>query len=118
MIIQFILMKKNDPWNIITGQLEAKEIQGKMEMLGKKMDDLKLEVFEVTKGKYETFFPQKFQTTAALKENVDKVLGDFTEAKEKIESEVSEVFPPIIVWLDPDDTLSNLLLWKNPSVNV
>lgn len=111
-------MKKNDPWNIITGQLEAKEIQGKMEMLGKKMDDLKLEVYEVTKGKYETFFPQKFQTTSALKENVDKVLGDFTEAKEKIESEVSEVFPPIIVWLDPDDTLSNLLLWKNPSVNV
>ncbi|XP_061173737.1 centromere/kinetochore protein zw10 homolog isoform X2 [Saccostrea echinata] len=70
------------------GQLEAKEIQGKMEVLSKKMEDLKLEVYEVTKGKYVDFFPQRLQTTLSLKENVDKVTEDLHEAKEKIENEV------------------------------
>lgn len=70
------------------GQLEAKAIQGKMDLLGKKMEDLKLEIFEVTRGKYVDFFTQKLQATSALVENVEKVSGDLHDAKEKIENDV------------------------------
>lgn len=60
-----------------------------MDLLGKKMEDLKLEIFEVTRGKYVDFFTQKLQATSALVENVEKVSGDLHDAKEKIENDVS-----------------------------
>jgi hypothetical protein len=63
-----------------------------MDILGKKMKDLKLEVYEVTKGKYVEFFPQRFQSTSALIENVNKVSEDLTEAKDKIQNEVCTKF--------------------------
>lgn len=60
-----------------------------MDLLGKKMEDLKLEIFEVTRGKYVDFFTQKLQATSALVENVEKVSWDLHDAKEKIENDVS-----------------------------
>lgn len=61
-----------------------------MDLLGKKMEDLKLEIYEVTRGKYIDFFTQKLQATSALVENIEKVSGDLHDAKEKIENDVSK----------------------------
>lgn len=58
-----------------------------MEILTKKVDDLKLQVHNVTTNNYVDFYPN-LATSRDLRDNLDQVSTEMQEVADKIENEV------------------------------
>ena len=74
----------------VPGQMEREEINEKLSMLGKRMEELKLEIHSATTVTAATFtnFEPSFDLTATLCDKVKAISNEMQELSQKIESEV------------------------------
>ena len=74
----------------VSGQMEREEINEKLSMLGRRMEELKLEIHSATTATSATFanFEPSFDVTATLSDKVKAVSDEMQELSDKIETEV------------------------------
>lgn len=72
---------------ISKGKLETQEIQGKIEVLNKKLTDMKMQVHDSIHQQYVNFLP-RLKTAQTLSDNVGSLSKEMTEVADKIENEV------------------------------
>ena len=70
--------------------MEREEINEKLSMLGRRMEELKLEIHSATTATSATFanFEPSFDVTATLSDKVKAVSDEMQELSDKIETEV------------------------------
>ena len=69
------------------GHLETQEAATKLQQLSKKIDNLKLQVYDITVNKYANFVP-KLHSTEQLVSDVAAIKEEMDEVSSKIENEV------------------------------
>lgn len=69
------------------GQLETQEAATKLQELSKKIDSLKLEVYEITTNKYTSFLPQ-LHSTEQLVSDVETLKTEMDDIANKIENQI------------------------------
>ncbi|XP_071164301.1 centromere/kinetochore protein zw10 homolog isoform X2 [Mytilus edulis] len=69
------------------GKLETQEIQGKIEVLNKKLTDMKMQVHDSIHQQYVNFLP-RLKTAQTLSDNVGSLSKEMTEVADKIENEI------------------------------
>jgi hypothetical protein len=72
---------------LFKGQLETQEASAKLHQLSKKIDSLKLEVYEITSNKYTNFLPQ-LHNTEQLVNDVEAVKTEMDDIANRIENQV------------------------------
>jgi hypothetical protein len=72
------------------GQMEREEINEKLSILGRRMEELKLEIHSATMAATSTFsnFDSAFEATSTLSDKVKAISDEMQELSEKIETEV------------------------------
>lgn len=79
--------------------MEREEINEKLSMLGRRMEELKMEIHSATSGASATFttFEPSFDVTTTLADKVKAISEEMQELSEKIDTDVKKSFS-LFVW--------------------
>ena len=96
-LVDILIQRDDADW--VSGQMEREEINEKLSMLGRRMEELKLEIHSATMATSATFanFEPSFDVTVTLSDKVKAVSDEMQELSNKIETEV-RIFAVVVLF--------------------